>query len=66
MAEFKIRYRDGRTQPVTADSYGAYGDFFVFSRDKRDILSVATKDVESVGEADVPDPTRRAPRSVGI
>lgn len=25
MEQFKIRYRDGRTQPVTADTYGVYG-----------------------------------------
>lgn len=54
--EFRISYRDGRTQRVEADNHGVYGDFIVFSRDRKDILRIAAKDVESVAHADVPEP----------
>jgi len=46
---------------ITADKYGAHGDFFVFTRDAKDIFSVALKEVESVGLADIPDPEHPEP-----
>lgn len=60
--DYKIRYKSGsRTQEVIADSYGIYGDFFVFTRDSKDILSVAKGEVESVGLADIADPEHPEP-----
>jgi hypothetical protein len=53
---YKIKYRDGRTQRVEADSHGVYGDFICFSRDRKDILRIAKDEVESVAHANVPDP----------
>ncbi len=61
MPEFKVRYKGGRSHVITADKYGAHGDFFVFTRDAKDIFSVALKEVESVGLADIPDPEHPEP-----
>jgi hypothetical protein len=66
MHEYKVIYKDGRRQTITADSYGRYGSAYVFSRNRQDIFSVDAESVESVGLADIPEPTRRAPRSVGV
>jgi hypothetical protein len=61
MPEFKIRYNYGRTQKVTADKYGAYGEFFAFDANGADIFNVAIKEVESVGRADIADPEGPGP-----
>lgn len=61
MAEYKVAYRDGRTQQVTADTHGVYGDWIVFSRNRKDVLRIAAKEVERVAEAGVADPVSPAP-----
>lgn len=55
--EYKVTYKDGRTRIVPADSYGRYGSTYSFSRNGKDILTIDSVDVESVGEADLPDAT---------
>ena len=62
MIEFKVVYKDGRARIVPADKYGRYGNIYSFERDGRDILTIDADAVESVGEAELPDPTSRAPR----
>lgn len=64
--EWKVRYKNGRVQEITADKYGPVGDNHVFEADGVDIAVIDRKDVESVMRADVPDPVRRAPRTGAI
>jgi len=67
MTEFKIRYRNGKTQLVTADKYALDGQFFIFERGEEGaILHVAIMAVESVGRADVPDPGGQIPEDCEI
>jgi hypothetical protein len=54
MAPFRVTYKDGRTQEVEADTYGRYGDRYVFTHDRNEILSLAADVVESIANADVP------------
>jgi hypothetical protein len=61
MTEFKVVYKDGRTRIVPAEKYGRYGNIYSFERDGRDILTIDADTVESVGEADLPDPASRGP-----
>ena len=56
MPEYKIRYKDTRTQEVAAAKYVEHGDSFVFVRGGKDVFSVSRKQIESVGLADIPDP----------
>jgi hypothetical protein len=60
MHDFKIRYRDGRTQVVKADRTAPVGEFFVFERGGENILYIAARDVESVGHTDIEDPAGTA------
>ena len=53
--KYRIVYTDGRQQEVTAESHGVYGAFIIFSHDDRNVLSVATANVESVAESSVPE-----------
>ena len=55
MAPFRVTYKDGRTQEVEADAYGRYGDRYVFTHDRNEILSLAADVVESIASADVPE-----------
>jgi hypothetical protein len=65
--EYKVRYKDGREQTLSAEKYGRYGDRYAFSRDGQEILNVAADAVESIAFADVPDPVgRRVPRSAAV
>ena len=65
--EFRLRYKDGRVQTVTAATYGRHGDRYVFTReDRKEVLNVAADVVESIAFADVPDPVTRAPRSAAV
>ena len=59
--EYKVTYRDGATQTVTADSHGVYGDWVVFSADRKDVLRIAATEVRSVARSDVPDAAYPAP-----
>lgn len=70
MTDYRVTYRDGRTQTVPADKFGSNGDYWLFTRNGVEGL-IAKKDVESVMEADIPEPTmpevqvselKRAPR----
>lgn len=65
--EWKVRYKDGREQVITAEKYGPHGNNHVFSdADSTNIAVIDREDVESVMRADVPSPTRRAPRSAAV
>lgn len=57
MAPFRVTYKDGRAQEVEADTYGRYGDRYVFTHDRNEILSLAADVVESIAYADVPKAT---------
>lgn len=59
--QYKIKYKDSRKQTVEADGHGIYGDWIVFSRDRKDILRIAANEVESVALADIPDAEHPAP-----
>jgi len=62
MAPFRVTYKDGRAQEVEADTYGRYGDRYVFTHDRNEILSLAADVVESIAYADVPKATKPAPK----
>ncbi len=59
--EWKVRYKNGRVQTITADKYGPVGDNHVFESDGVDIAVIDRKDVESVMRADIPDPETPGP-----
>ena len=59
--EWKVRYKDGRVQKITAEKYVPVGDNHVFEADGVDIAVIDRKDVESVTRADVPDPESPGP-----
>jgi hypothetical protein len=63
---YKIRYKDGRTQEVTAGSTRTTKEFIYFEKDGNWVLQVAADSVESFGLAEVGDPSKPAPRSVGV
>ena len=42
-----MTYRDGRTQAISADTFGSNGDYRLFTRNGVESL-IAKKDVESV------------------
>ncbi len=61
LLEYKITFRDGSTQQVTASRQGVSGNWLVFLDGSGEILRVPAADVESVSRADVADrekPTR--------
>lgn len=62
MAPFRVTYKDGRTQEVEADTYGRYGDRYVFTHDRNEILSLAADVVESIAYADMREAARPAPK----
>lgn len=73
--QYKVRYNDGRVQTITADSWASAGANWAFSLDGKDIALIAQKSVESISNADVPDPEvpqvevaefRRAPRTGAV
>jgi hypothetical protein len=55
LQEWKITYKDGATQKVSADKHGVYGDWVVFTAAGKDVLRIAGSQVKSVARADVPD-----------
>jgi hypothetical protein len=59
--EWKVRYKDGRVQKITADEYASYNDDHVFSVNDVSIAVIDRKSVESVTRADVPDPEGSVP-----
>ena len=64
--DWKVRYKDGRVQAVTAEKYAPVGDNHVFESEGVDIAVIARQGVESVTRADVPDPRRPAPKSTAV
>lgn len=56
MPEYKIRYKDGPVQTLTADKCTTANDFILFDKGGDRIHQVATPEVESVGLAEIPDP----------
>lgn len=64
--QYRVQYKDGRTQPVEADTYGRYGDRYVFTHNGNETLSIAADAVESVAFADVEKAAKPAPRSAGV
>lgn len=52
---YRVTYRDGRTQLISADRYGPYGGNFVFTLDGEENI-IARQNVESVMLADIPEP----------
>ncbi len=56
MTEYRVTYRNGRTQIVPADSFGSNGDYWLFTRNGVENL-ISKQDVESVMEADIPEPS---------
>jgi hypothetical protein len=57
MATWTVRYKDGRIQSITSDTYGPHGDNHVFeSKDIGHVAVIDRKDVESVARDDVPPP----------
>lgn len=65
--DWKVRYKDGRVQIITADKYGPYGDNHIFeSNSVGHVAVIDRKDVESVTRADVPDPAKPAPRTAAV
>ena len=59
--EWRVTYKNGRTQIITAEKYGPVGDNHVFESDGVDIAVIDRKDVESVMRADIPGPEGRDP-----
>lgn len=57
MHEYKINYKNRRTQTVKADSYERRGDTYDFFRNRQLILSLDADAVESVGLADIAEPS---------
>lgn len=66
LKKYKIKYKDGRTQEIEANSTRTTKEFIYFEKDGDWIHQVAADSVEGVGLADIPEPTKRAPRTVGI
>ena len=66
MNEYKITYKDGRTRLVTAFGFERRGGSYDFWRDRRTISSVDADLVESVGLAEIAEPSKPAPRSAGV
>jgi hypothetical protein len=66
MNEYKITYKDGRTQAVTADGFERRGNSYDFWRSRRTVFSIDAEQVETVGLADIAEPSKPAPRSVGV
>ena len=60
--QYKIRYKDGRTQEVEASSYRTTKEFIYFEKDGDWVHQVAADSVETVGMADIPEPSKRAPK----
>ena len=56
MPDFRITYRDKTAHVIGADKYGPHGEYFVFTRDGRDIASIPRSEVFSVVSAEVPEP----------
>jgi hypothetical protein len=63
MNDYKIRYKDGRTQAIKADKYSHAREegLIYFSRGGEHIFTVAASTVESVGLVELPDPEHPDP-----
>jgi hypothetical protein len=61
MHEFKITYRDGSTQTITAAEHRAEGDWIVFYDGSGQVLRVPSKDVLSIGRGDVAERVTAGP-----
>lgn len=55
LLNFKITYKDGSTQTVTAAGSQPQGDWLVFLDGTGEVLRVPAADVESVARGDVDD-----------
>jgi hypothetical protein len=66
LKKYKVRFKDGSTQEVEAETTRTTSEFVYFQRNGEWIHQVAAGLVESVGLADIPEPTRRAPRSAAV
>lgn len=62
LKQYKIRYQDGRTQEVEANSTQTTKEFIYFERDGEWIHQVAADSVETVGMADIAEPRKPAPK----
>jgi hypothetical protein len=56
--EYKITYRDGSTQKVTASHQLAQPPWLVFQDDHAEVLRIPADDIESVRRGDVADRER--------
>jgi hypothetical protein len=56
--EYKITYRDGSTQMVTASHQLAQPPWLVFQDNHTEVLRIQADDIESVRRADVADRER--------
>jgi hypothetical protein len=54
--KYRIRYKDGRTQEVEANSTQTTKEFIYFEKGGDWVLQVAAGSVESFGLADIPEP----------
>jgi hypothetical protein len=66
LTQFKIQYRDGNTQEVTAVRPLRDGDWLVFADGSSEVLRVPGAEVESVRRDDVEDRTRHAPTTGAV
>jgi hypothetical protein len=73
--QYRVSYKDGRTQSATADTYKIEANFFVFYTNGVASPVVAADLVEHTAYEDAPEPTqpeievtefRRAPRSGAV
>jgi hypothetical protein len=55
LLQFKIKFKNGSTQTVTATNPGVYGNWLVFGDGSGEVLRVPEKDVESVSRDSVAD-----------
>jgi hypothetical protein len=62
LRQYKIKYKDGRTQEVEASSSKTTTEFIYFEKDGEWALQVAASSVESVGNADIPEARKPAPK----
>ncbi len=58
MPDFKITYRDGTTQPVSAEQHQPQGDWVIFTDLEGIVLRVPSKDVQSIAREGVADRTQ--------
>lgn len=53
---FKVIYKDGRQELVTADEFQLDGTWFVFTKDGQEVHRIDEADVRSIGKEDATTP----------